>query len=107
MQCCNKLKSTFAKVGAFSTKQNCIRGDPEGIVKWIEGEVEAFDEVLTSRGDFCASVDAQGAILMLEKAGYEHAKAVIQPEFTVLADDIKDLRQKLLPLVGNFTLKSR
>jgi hypothetical protein len=44
MKCCNKLKNTFAKVGAFSTEQNFIRGDPEGVVKWIEGEVEAFDE---------------------------------------------------------------
>jgi hypothetical protein len=43
MQCCNKLKSTFAKFDAFSTEQNFIRGDPEGVVKWIESEVEAFD----------------------------------------------------------------
>jgi hypothetical protein len=27
MQCSDKLKSTFAKVGAFSTDQNFIRGD--------------------------------------------------------------------------------
>jgi hypothetical protein len=36
------LKSTFAKVGVFSAEQNFIRGDLEGVVKWIEGEVEAF-----------------------------------------------------------------
>jgi hypothetical protein len=56
MECCNKLKSTFAKVGAFSTEQNFIRGDPEGVVKWIEGEIEAFDEVVTGKGDFYAYV---------------------------------------------------
>jgi hypothetical protein len=56
MQCCKK--PSFAKVGAFSAEQNFIRGDPEGMVKWIEGEVEAFDNVLTSRGDFCACVGA-------------------------------------------------
>jgi hypothetical protein len=26
MECCNKLKESFAKVGAFSTEQNFIRG---------------------------------------------------------------------------------
>jgi hypothetical protein len=44
MQCSNKLKSTFAKVSAFSTDQNFICGDLEGVIKWIEGEVKAFDE---------------------------------------------------------------
>ncbi|KAL5651509.1 hypothetical protein ACJX0J_036967, partial [Zea mays] len=29
--------STFAKVGAFSTEQNFIRGDPEGISSLVEG----------------------------------------------------------------------
>jgi hypothetical protein len=52
MQCSDKLKNAFAKVGTFSTEQNFIRGDPEGVVKWIEGEIEAFDEVLNGRGDF-------------------------------------------------------
>jgi hypothetical protein len=60
MQCCNKLKSTFAKVGTFSTEQNFIRGYPEGVVKWIEGEVEAFDEVLIGSGHFCACVVPEG-----------------------------------------------
>jgi hypothetical protein len=81
MQCSNKLKSTFAKVGAFSTEQNFICGDPDCVIKWIEGKVEAFDEILTGRGDFCACVGAQGALSILEKDGCEHAKAVIQPNF--------------------------
>jgi hypothetical protein len=36
MQCCNKLKSILAKVGAFSIEQNFIRGDPEGVIRWIK-----------------------------------------------------------------------
>jgi DNA repair exonuclease SbcCD ATPase subunit len=40
MECCNKLKSIFAKFGAFSSEQIFICGDPEGVVKWIKGEVE-------------------------------------------------------------------
>jgi hypothetical protein len=83
MQCSNKLKNAFISVGAFSAEQNFIRGDPEGVIKWNGSEVEAFDEVLTGRGDFCACVGAWGAISLLEKAGCEHAKAVNQPDFSV------------------------
>ena len=32
MECCNKLKNSFAKVSAFSAKQNFIRGDPDGVI---------------------------------------------------------------------------
>jgi hypothetical protein len=77
LQCCNKLKSSFAKVGAFSTEQNFIRGDPDGVIRWIRSKAEAFDEILSDRGDFCSCIGARGAISLLEKACYEHAKAVI------------------------------
>jgi hypothetical protein len=65
MQCSDKSKNVFAKVGAISTEQNFICGDPEGVVKV---EIEAFDKVLTGRGDFCAYVCARGAASLLEKA---------------------------------------
>jgi hypothetical protein len=90
MQCSDKLKNVFAKVGALSTVRNFIRGDPEGVIKWIEGEIEAFDEVLTGRGHFCACVGARGAASLLERAGCEHAKDVVQPEFSISANDIRE-----------------
>jgi hypothetical protein len=77
MDCCNKLKNSFAKVGAFSMEHNFIRGDPDGVIRWISGEAEAFDEILSDRGDFCAFVGFRGAVSLLEKAGYEHAKTII------------------------------
>jgi predicted RNase H-like nuclease (RuvC/YqgF family) len=43
MQCSDKLKNDFTSVGAFSSEQNFIRGEPEGVIKWIEGEIKAFD----------------------------------------------------------------
>jgi hypothetical protein len=57
IQCYNNLKSMFSKVGAFLNEQNFIRVDPEGVIRWIESEVEAFDKVLAGRGDFCAYVE--------------------------------------------------
>jgi hypothetical protein len=46
----------FANIGAFLNDENFICGDADGAVKWVEGKIEAFDEVLTGRGDFCACV---------------------------------------------------
>jgi hypothetical protein len=77
MECCDKLKNSFAKVGAFSTEQKFIRGDPDGVIRWIGGEAEAFDEILSDRGDFCAFAGTRGVVSLLEKTGCEHTKAVI------------------------------
>jgi hypothetical protein len=33
LDCANKLKDSFAKVGAYSYEQKFIRGDPEGIIE--------------------------------------------------------------------------
>jgi hypothetical protein len=102
MQCCNKLKSSFAKIGAFSTEHDFVRDDLEGVIKWIEGEAEAFDEILSDRGDFCACIGARGSVSLLEKAECEHAKAVIQLEFSVSASDVKDPSAEAIALIGKF-----
>jgi chromosome segregation ATPase len=75
MNCEKKLKDSFAKVGAYSLEQRFIRGDPKGVIQWIGEEVEAFEEVLSDRGDFCAFAGVRGVAAILEKAGCEHAKA--------------------------------
>jgi hypothetical protein len=72
------LKNSFTKVGAYSSKQKFIRGDPDGVVHWISEEVEAFDEILSNRGDFCAFASARGVTATLEKASCEHVKAAAQ-----------------------------
>ena len=58
IECAKKLKDSFAKVGAYSSEQKFIRGDPKGVIQWIGEEAEAFDELLSDRGDFCAFVGA-------------------------------------------------
>jgi hypothetical protein len=79
LECAKKLKDSFAKVGAYSSEQKFICGDPDGVVQWISGEAEAFDEILNDRGDFCAFAGAQGTTTILDKAGCDHAKAVVRP----------------------------
>jgi hypothetical protein len=67
LDCAKKLKDSFAKVGAYSSEQKFIRGDPEGIIEWIGEEAKAFDEILSDRGDFCAFAGARGVAAILEK----------------------------------------
>jgi hypothetical protein len=40
--------------------------------------------------DFCAFAGACEAMIVLEKVGCEHAKAVVQPGFSLSPDDIKN-----------------
>jgi hypothetical protein len=32
LKCAKKLKDSFSRVGAFSSEQKFIRGDPDGVV---------------------------------------------------------------------------
>jgi hypothetical protein len=90
LDCAKKLKYSFAKVGAYSSEQKFIRGDHEGVIQWIGEEVEAFDEILSDHGDFCAFFGARGITTILEKVGCEHVKAAAQPESILSADSTKD-----------------
>jgi hypothetical protein len=90
LDCVKKLKTSFAKVGAYSSQENFIRGDPEGIIEWISGEAEAFEEILSDRGDICAFSGTHGVAAILEKAGCDHVKATAQAESAFSIDDTKN-----------------
>jgi hypothetical protein len=93
------LKNSFAKVGAYSSEENFIRGDPEGIIQWISGEAEAFEKILSDRGDICAFFGARGITAILEKAGCNHVKAIAQAEAAFSIEESKDPSAKAT-LVG-------
>jgi hypothetical protein len=71
-----KIKTSFANVGAYSSEDNFIRGDPEGVIEWISGEAKAFEEILSDRGDVYAFSGARGVAAILETAGCEHVKTL-------------------------------
>jgi hypothetical protein len=85
-----KIKASFANVGAYSNEDNFIRGDPEGVIEWISGEAKAFEEILSDRGDVCAFSGARDVSAILEKASCNHVKTVAQAEATFYVDDTKD-----------------
>jgi hypothetical protein len=76
LDCVRKLKISFAKVGAYSSEEKFIRGDPEWVIDWIGEEAKAFEEILSDRGDICAFTGARGVAAILEKAGCGHVKAM-------------------------------
>jgi hypothetical protein len=106
MECVQKLKTSFAKVGAYSSEDNFIRGDPEGVIEWISCEAEAFEEILSDRGDVCAFSGARGLAAVLEKAGCDHVKTLAQAEAAFSVDDTKDPSAEASLIGGIFLLIS-
>jgi hypothetical protein len=102
LDCVKKLKTSFAKVGAYSYEENFIRGDPEGVVEWISEEAEAFKEILNDRGDICAFSGAWGISAILEKAGRDHVKAIAQAEAAFSIEDTKDPSAEATLMGGKF-----
>jgi hypothetical protein len=90
VECVRKIKTSFTNVGAYSSEDNFILGDPEGVIEWISAEAEAFEEILSDRGDVCAFSGARGVAAILEKPGCEHVKTLAQAEAAFSIDDTKD-----------------
>jgi hypothetical protein len=102
LDCAKRPKDSFAKVGAYSSEQKFIRGDPEGIIEWISEEAEAFEEILSDHGDFCAFAGAKGVAAILEKSGCEHVKAATQTEAVFTAENTKDTSDEATLMGGKF-----
>jgi len=102
LDCVKKLKTSFSKVGAYSSEENFIRGDPEGVIEWISGEAKAFEEILNDRGDICAFSGARGISAILEKAECDHVKAIAQAEAAFSLDDTKDPSAEATLVGGKF-----
>jgi hypothetical protein len=102
LDCVKKIKASFANVGAYSTEENFIRGDPKGIIEWISGEAESFEEILSDRGDICAFSCVRGISAILEKAGCDHIKTIAQAEAAFSIDGIKDPLAEASLMDGRF-----
>jgi hypothetical protein len=102
IECVNKIKTSFANVGAYSSEDNFIRGDPEGPIEWISSEAEAFEEILSDRGDVCAFSGARGIAAILEKSDCEHVKTLAQAEAALCIDDTKDPSAEASLIGGKF-----
>jgi hypothetical protein len=102
MYCVKKIKTSFANVGAYSSEENFIQGDPEGVIEWLSGEAEAFEEILSDRGDVCAFSSAWGISAILEKAGCDHIKTMAQDKVAFSVNDTKDPSAEASLIGGKF-----
>ena len=102
MDCVKKLKTSFAKVGAYSAEENFVRGDPEGVVEWLSGEVKTFKDIMSDRGDVCVFSGARGISSILEKAGCDHIKTIARTEAAFTVDDTKDPSAEATLMGGKF-----
>jgi hypothetical protein len=102
VECVKKIKTSFSNVGAYSSEDNFIRGDPEGVIEWISNEAEAFEEILSDRGDVCAFSGARGIAAILEKSGCEHVKTLAQAEAAFSIEDTKDPSTEASLIGGKF-----
>jgi hypothetical protein len=102
IKCVEKIKTSFANVGAFSSEDNFVRGDPEGPIDWISNEAEAFEEILSGRGDVCAFSGARGITAILEKSGCDHVKTLAQAEATLSVEDTRDPSAEASLVGGKF-----
>jgi hypothetical protein len=89
-----KIKASFANVDAYSNEDNFIRGNPKGVIEWISGEAEAFEEILSDRGDVCAFSGARGISAFLENAGCDHIKTMAHAEAAFSTDVTRTLQLK-------------
>jgi hypothetical protein len=83
-------------------EDNFIRGDHEGVIEWISGEAEAFEEILSDRGDVYAFSGARGVAAILEKAGCDHVRTLAQAEAAFSVDDTKDPSAEASFMGGKF-----
>jgi hypothetical protein len=102
VECVRKIKTSFANVGAYSSEDNFVRGDPEGPIEWISSEAEAFEEILNDRGDVCAFSGTRGIASILEKSGCDHIKTLAQAEAALSVEDTKDPPAEASLVGGNF-----
>jgi hypothetical protein len=97
-----KLKTSVSKVGAYSSEENFIRGDRKGVIEWISGEAEAFEEILNDRGDICSFSGAQRIVVIPEKVGCNHVKAAAKAEMAFSINDMKDPSTEATSVGGKF-----
>ena len=89
-------------MGAYSSEEKFIWGDPEEVIDWIGEEAEAFEEILSGRGDICAFAGTRGVATILEKAGCDHVKAAAQTEAAFSINDTRDPSTEATLVGGKF-----
>jgi hypothetical protein len=99
-RCVQRLKDVFHSIGASSKNFSPSAENLPSTLEYIEGEVDALDEVIAGHADFCALVASRGTAATFLKAGCAHGKIVNRPNFSLSAADLVDI-PSLARSIGN------
>jgi hypothetical protein len=99
-RCVQRLKDVFHLIGASSDKFTPSAENLPGTLEFIEGEVDALDEVIAGHADFCALLASRGTATAFLKAGCTHGKIVNRPNFSLSPADLVDI-PSLARSIGN------
>jgi chromosome segregation ATPase len=99
-RCVQRLKDVFHSIGASSEKFTPSAENLSSTLEYIEGEVDALDEVIGGHADFCALVASRGTATAFLKAGCTHGSIVNRPNFSLSASDLIDI-PNLARSIGN------
>jgi hypothetical protein len=103
-RCGQRPKQIFNSVGAGYEKFSPSIEDLPGAFKHIEGEIDAFDEIIAGHGDFCALVASRGTDVAFLKSVCTHGKIVNRPNFSLSPADLIDI-PSLDQSIGNRFIK--
>jgi hypothetical protein len=99
-RCVQRLKDMFHSIGASSDKFTPSAENLASTLEYIEGEVDALDEVIAGHADFCALLASRGTATAFLKVGCTHGKIVNRPNFSLSAVDLVDI-PSLARSIGN------
>jgi hypothetical protein len=99
-RCVQRLKDVFYSIGASSEKFTPSVEDLPSTFEYIEGEVDALDEVIAGHADFCALLASRGTATAFLKTGCTHGKIVNRPNFSLSPVDLIDI-PSLARSIGN------
>jgi hypothetical protein len=88
-----RLKDVFHSIGASSDKFTPSVENLPSTFEYIEGEVDALDEVIAGHADFCALLASRGTATAFLKAGCTHGKIVNRTNFSLSQADLIDIPQ--------------
>jgi predicted dienelactone hydrolase len=99
-RCVQRLKDVFYSIGASSDKFTPSAENLPSTFEYIEGEVDALDEVIAGHADFCALLASRGTATAFLKSGCTHGKIVNRPNFSLSPADLIDITS-LARSIGN------
>jgi hypothetical protein len=99
-RCVQRLKDVFHSIGARSDRFTPSVENLPSTFEYIEGEVDALDEVIAGHADFCTLLASRGTTTAFLKTGCTHGKIVNRPKFSLSPAYLIDI-PSLARSIGN------